>query len=479
VPVLCEAMCNYNWIELVGDPDAVEITDVGDNDNLGFFPIGFPFEFYGETYLLFRFASNGFITFGSTSGAFDNQCPLPTTDGPNGAIYALWDDLDPSSGGTFWYKNDTENGRCIIEWSQVPFFGLPGTATFEIVLHQYGGIRLQYKDVAYFNGATIGIENQDGTEATEYCCNGFGDVCPMNEFCICMDCIPFGTLQGYVRQFPTNQPVPGAIVEVVATGQTTTANETGFYQMVVPCGSQQIRAMKEEFCTVTSTVVVACNAVTEQNFLLRKPRIQVQPDPVMAVCRNNMTCQDTFWVSNVGGRCPLEFTIEILGRNESGGWGHLDDVWLIVDPDTGSVGQDSTLAIYLTYDPDTMAANLNALLRIHHNAAGTPYELFVSLQVLSADIRQVGIPTEFVLYQNFPNPFNPVTSIFFDLPVREHVRLEIFNIVGQKVATLVDEPMVAGYHAVQFDAGNLPSGLYLYRVQAGEWTALKKMMLVK
>ena len=59
------------------------------------------------------------------------------------------------------------------------------------------------------------------------------------------------------------------------------------------------------------------------------------------------------------------------------------------------------------------------------------------------------------------------------------MQLDIFNVIGQKVATLVNEPMSPGYHMVQFDAGHLPSGLYFYRVQAGNWSALKKMMLIK
>jgi hypothetical protein len=90
------------------------------------------------------------------------------------------------------------------------------------------------------------------------------------------------------------------------------------------------------------------------------------------------------------------------------------------------------------------------------------------------------VPAEFGLAQNYPNPFNPSTRISFDLPVASKVRLEVYNLLGQLVAAPVaGETMDAGRHTAAFDAGNLPSGVYLYRIQAGAFTAMKKMVLVK
>ena len=74
-------------------------------------------------------------------------------------------------------------------------------------------------------------------------------------------------------------------------------------------------------------------------------------------------------------------------------------------------------------------------------------------------------PTEYVLRQNFPNPFNPATTIRFAVPQRAHVTLAVFNMLGQQVATLVQGEQEAGYHEVQFDASGLVSGVYLYRLQ--------------
>jgi hypothetical protein len=88
-------------------------------------------------------------------------------------------------------------------------------------------------------------------------------------------------------------------------------------------------------------------------------------------------------------------------------------------------------------------------------------------------------PAQFHLHGNYPNPFNPSTRIAFALPVQEHVRLEVYDLLGRRVALLVDEVRAAGHHAVDFDASTLSSGLYLYRITAGDFIQTRKMMLMK
>jgi hypothetical protein len=89
------------------------------------------------------------------------------------------------------------------------------------------------------------------------------------------------------------------------------------------------------------------------------------------------------------------------------------------------------------------------------------------------------LPTEFSLSHNFPNPFNPTTEIEFALPKLAHVRLEIYNIMGQKIVTLIDTQLDAGYHSIMWNAGNAATGLYFYRLQADEFVDTKKMLLMK
>ncbi len=90
-----------------------------------------------------------------------------------------------------------------------------------------------------------------------------------------------------------------------------------------------------------------------------------------------------------------------------------------------------------------------------------------------------GIPTEYALMQNYPNPFNPATTIKFALPKESHVKLSVYNILGQEVATLVNGIMNAGYHRVTFDASGLNTGMYIYKIQADNFVSMKKMMYVK
>ena len=89
------------------------------------------------------------------------------------------------------------------------------------------------------------------------------------------------------------------------------------------------------------------------------------------------------------------------------------------------------------------------------------------------------LPTEFRLEQNYPNPFNPSTTIQFALPKLSTVTLTLFDILGRKVTTLVDEEMQPGEYKVVFEEKDLPSGVYFYRIQAEEFVRTKKLMLLK
>ena len=88
-------------------------------------------------------------------------------------------------------------------------------------------------------------------------------------------------------------------------------------------------------------------------------------------------------------------------------------------------------------------------------------------------------PENFVLLQNYPNPFNPSTSIQYQVPSISQVSLKVFDILGNEIETLVNEEKPAGIYQIQFDASNLTSGVYFYRLQAGSFVDTKKMILIK
>ena len=98
----------------------------------------------------------------------------------------------------------------------------------------------------------------------------------------------------------------------------------------------------------------------------------------------------------------------------------------------------------------------------------------------SVDIEEgVYIPPNYVLSQNYPNPFNPSTNISYYISKRTHVSIEVYDVCGQLITTLVDGKKSAGNYNIQFHASNLPSGMYVLQMRAGNYTALQKMMLVK
>jgi len=137
--------------------------------------------------------------------------------------------------------------------------------------------------------------------------------------------------------------------------------------------------------------------------------------------------------------------------------------------------------IYAVIDPD------NAIDEIHQNnnkgwikfdvPNGTPTEI-------ADDYQNDLIPATYELFANYPNPFNPVTTFEYSLPTKSDVEISIYNILGRKVITLVNQSKNAGYHSVQWYGKdsygqNVASGIYLYQIKAGDFTATRKMMLLK
>ena len=99
-------------------------------------------------------------------------------------------------------------------------------------------------------------------------------------------------------------------------------------------------------------------------------------------------------------------------------------------------------------------------------------------------VNNIALPTSYALHNNYPNPFNPVTNILYDIPELTDVKLEIFNVMGQRVRTLAEGKHEAGRYLIVWNATNdigesLSSGMYIYRIQAGDFVSVKKLVLMK
>ncbi|MCH8524966.1 MAG: T9SS type A sorting domain-containing protein, partial [Balneolales bacterium] len=119
-------------------------------------------------------------------------------------------------------------------------------------------------------------------------------------------------------------------------------------------------------------------------------------------------------------------------------------------------------------------------LRVTELRAGEEVMLFAQTTHFTVENLDVAdLPTDFELTQNFPNPFNPTTTIRYALPKETMVRIDVYSVLGQRVTTLVNESRAAGWHSVRVDGTSLSSGVYVYRISAGGFTETRKMILVK
>jgi len=146
------------------------------------------------------------------------------------------------------------------------------------------------------------------------------------------------------------------------------------------------------------------------------------------------------------------------------------------------IQRGQTFQVTVTFSPEE-ADTVTGTIGITHNAQNYESPFEIALTGIGDDVtvveEQTGLPDEFALKQNYPNPFNPLTRIRYDLPEPEHVELNVYNYLGQKVETLVNEEQPAGRYEVTFDARHVASGLYIYRLQAGDHVITRTMIFIK
>lgn len=477
----------YEWVDITTTGTNLDLGAAPDDINLGNVPIGFSFPFYGQNYTQLRVCSNGWISFNIadvTTVAWA-ETNLPSTSVPNNAIYPFWDDLFPDPNAGHFIKYLSEPNRFVITWKLRKRAETNAiTWQMQVILEPNGGVRIQYQGLPdLMNTATVGVENAAGTEGI---CLMFDQTVttwiPRPQSAVKFWGGASGTVNGTVTQAVGGGPIQN--VGVWGTTDTTTSevvhtDAAGHYELRMMPGTYNLHFEHAIYCDSTVAVTILNNTAVEQAMTLKAPRAAFNYTSFALEAIEGHDTTATLTITNpggpTGGRCTLEYTIS----DTSG--------WLVADPDTGEVivGQSATITVHANVADYPLHASLHSALVVRYNAAGGPQTIPVDLDiVVDPDTLNAGhtdemLPTEFALKQNYPNPFNPTTDLRFDVPRESFVKLVVYNVMGQEVATVVNERMTAGRHRVTFNAGTLPTGMYLVKMDADGFSGVSKMMLLK
>lgn len=141
-------------------------------------------------------------------------------------------------------------------------------------------------------------------------------------------------------------------------------------------------------------------------------------------------------------------------------------------------GVQDTTSTYVYFTPNNQPGFARVRVTISYLTQSVSH--YFSLQTGPIGIKQISnVVKDFALLQNYPNPFNPTTRISFSIPRKDFVYLRVYDILGREVKTLINEELAPGEYEYEFDAEGLSSGFYYYSLRAGEYVAVKKMVLVK
>lgn len=406
-------------------------------------PVALPFTFkyYGENQNAVYVSSNGMILFTApTSNNFTNA-NIPTSAAPNGIIAPFWDDLDGTNGGQVYTKQ--EGSKFIIQYNNWPRYSTTGSAlTFQVVLHQNGKIVFYYKTMTSttLNSATVGIENPAGSVGLPVAYNA---VYVKNNHAVSFQAEP-DWLQA---QNFGGMLYNGNSASVVLTFNASDFPE-GLYTMDMKIESSD-------------------------------PAIPVKIVPVVMWASGVIPVELTsFRLNEDKGAVNIYWSTATETNNESFVIERRkkDGEWFAAGTVAGSGTTTQPVEYRFTDKPETGGTYSYRLKQRDYDG---------TTKISAEGEVTLGVPVTMALEQNYPNPFNPSTRINYQIPSDARVTIELYDMTGQVVATLVNAEMAAGYYSVDLSAGELglSSGIYLYRMTAveagsGAGTTLSRKLVI-
>jgi hypothetical protein len=477
----------YGWVDIVdlGSNTGCAGTAQTDDDIwCGPFELGFDFPYFGQTYHQVWVSANGWLTFSQNALCVGRQSyfndSIPSVAIPNCSLYPFWDDLSPENGGgAIMYYGD--NTQFVVSYLNVPHFNAtPGTSyTFQVILDPRGVVRFNYQDITGDpNSCTVGVETCAGDSAIQLAFNGAGAFVPASQTAVAFWGGHPASIQGTVTAFGTNRPVANCKVYVQdsPTPDTTFTDAMGLYSLgVEPGGPYSIVFTHETHCDTTQVVPeVVIGPPAPLDMVVRTPYGNVEESSLTLgpVWQGHEAYATLHITAPDSSQCPLNYTVSDT------------TAWLTERPASGHVDPGQSVEITLTASTVGLPAyaTLHSRVFVRFNAVGgtgNGVSIPLDLVIPTDPEHNTVLPTVFALHQNYPNPFNPTTLLRFDVPKESRVDLVIYNVMGQEVAHPVSDIYQAGRYNLTFDATNLPSGMYLVRMNAGEFSSVGKMMLLK
>lgn len=530
----------YQWVDISSIGTEVVWQADPDEESFGPVDIGFDFPFYGTLYNTTQICTNGYLSLTDTTVTYTNQT-LPNLNAPATLIAPWWDDLDPEYGGHVYYWSNQVDSF-IVTFDSIQDWRQEGLYTFQTILTRSGTIIYQYNDMGTgrLDEMTIGIQDETRiiglTVAynTLYIHNAMavlfhaplgwlsvdpnqGSVAPGDS----MSCIVTanalllnpGEYSGTLRVTSNDglQPVVDLPVtlHVNSGGQEPptvldipdqTIDEGGTFQNIALDDYVTDPAYPpEEIVWTTFGAVDLVVTIVNRVATITIPNENWFGDETITFrATNPLNLWDSdaaaFEVLSVNDPPVIDPPLpDVTFRNDSSATMTLDDhASDVEDPDsllTWTVTGNTSVIIVIdeshvatfTSEPGYVGHE-NIIFTLHDTEGATATDTISVTVEPSSDVESntsEPIPEDYSLSQNYPNPFNPSTIIRFGLPRTAEVKVTVYNILGQEVASLVNGVLPAGYHQIVFEAAGLSSGLYFFSISTPEFRAVRKMALMR
>ncbi len=431
----------YVWTDIAANPSAVQVTTWNGTLDDGYtnaIQIGFDFKFYGNIYSNIYLSTNGFLSFSALTSAYYSNYGIPDSDAPNNIIAPFWDDLDGRTQGTVHYLREAD--KFTIQFTNWQRYSGTGSLTFQIVLKSNDRIMFYYNNLnATLTSATVGIENGAGSDGLQI---AYDATYLANNLAIQIAADPeWLTLNNYSGTIYNGNSVNVGLMI------NTEGIDLGDYSMDMEITTND---PVHPLMIVPITMIVSSEVPVE---LVSFNAEMVDGNVVLNWC--------TATEMNNSG-----FQIERTVRSQQSSVSNWENKGFV-----SGKGTTTEKTFYSYSDKNEKPGTFLYRLKQIDFDGTFSYSNEIEIEVTG--------PKDFALYQNYPNPFNPNTTIKFALPIKTNLSLSVYNTLGEKVAEIFNGELEEGYHEMMFNASGLSSGIYFYKIESENYSATKKLMLLK